>query len=239
MTLRMGLAMIFVAGALTSCGGDSLGPAPGAVTARVTDSVGDTYGVDLHRWDVIAMAIVRDTGGITVQLDFSRTLISPLDGDSNAMIAFVEFDTDQDSFTGFRSTVDDFRPNFASTGIGGEFQLSLVTYAADSSVPVYNSFGGEVGRAKPVFRGKRVSIRIPRAILGGDDGFLNAAAIVGTLNSPSDIIPETGHLQLDAPGAASFTWMPRLVSPSPDFTPPRFPVRAPDQVGHWVPGIYH
>lgn len=238
MTLRMGLAMTLVAGALSSCGGDSLGPAAGAVTARVADPVGDTYGVDSHRWDVTALAIARDSGGITVQLDFSRTVISPVGGDSNAMIASVEFDTDQDSFSGFTSTVDDFRPNFASTGIGGEFQLSLFSYAADSSVPVFNAFGGEVGRVKPLFRGKRVSIRIPRAILGGDDGFLNAAAIVGTLNSPSDIIPETGHLELDPPGAASITWMPPLVPPSPDFAPPRFAGHAPDQVAHWVQGFY-
>jgi hypothetical protein len=82
--------------------------------------------------------------------------------------------------------------------MGAEFQLSLVTYAADSSVPLFNALGVEVARLKPTFSGRRVTIRIPRTALGGDDGYLNAAAIAGTVNSPSDIIPEAGHLHLDA-----------------------------------------
>ena len=208
------LATILVAGALISCGGDSLGPAPGAVRTRVTDPAGDTYGLDSVTWDLTDMIISRDTAAVTVQLDFSRTLVSPTSGDSNAMIAFVEFDTDQDSTTGFTSTVDDFRPNLGSTGIGAEFQLSLVSYGADGTVPVFNQFGVEVGRVKPVFSGKRVTVHIPRALLGGDDGFLNAASIAGTLNSPSDIIPETGHLELDPAANASVTWLPRLLPPN-------------------------
>lgn len=214
MRIIPGLAALLVAVVLASCGGDSLGPAAGAVRSVVTDPVGDTYGLDSVTWDLTDLSVSRDTSAVTVQLDFSRTLVSPTSGDSNAMIAFVEFDTDQDSTTGFTSTVDEFRPNIGSTGIGAEYQLSLVTYAADGSVPLFNQVGIEVGRVKPVFSGKRVTVRIPRALLGGDDGYLNAASIAGTLNSPSDIIPETGHLALDPSARASVTWLPRLLPPS-------------------------
>ncbi len=216
MRLMSRLATLLVAGVLAGCGSDSLGPAAGAVRALVTDPVGDTYGLDPVTWDLTDMSIARDTTGITVQLDFSRIVVSPASGDSTAMIAFVEFDTDQDSTTGFTSTVDEFRPNVGSTGIGAEYQLSLVSYGADGSVPLFNQLGVETGRVKPVFSGKRVTVRVPRALLGGDDGFLNAASIAGTLNSPSDIIPETGHLELDPSPSASVTWLPRLLPPSLD-----------------------
>lgn len=231
------LATILVAGALISCGGDSLGPAAGAVRRSVTDPVGDTYGLDSVTWDITGLTIARDTTGVTVQLDFSRTLVSPESGDSNAMIAFVEFDTDQDSTTGFTSTVDDFRPNLGSTGMGAEYQLSLVSYAPDSSVPLFNQFGVAVGRVKPVFSGKRVTVRIPREMLGGDDGFLNAASIVGTLNSPSDIIPETGHLQLDPAASASVTWLPRLLPPASDIGPARLAGAARHLPHAWPPPL--
>ncbi len=233
MRLIPGLATLLVAGVLGSCGGDSLGPAAGAVRSLVTDPVGDTYGLDAVTWDLTDLSVARDTSGITVQLDFSRTLVSPVSGDSSAMIAFVEFDTDQDSTTGFTSTVDEFRPNVGSTGIGAEYQLSLVTYASDGSVPLFNQLGIEMGRVKPVFSGKRVTVRIPRALLGGDDGFLNAASIVGTLNSPSDIVPETGHLALDPSATASVTWLPRLLPPPLEAGRARIVDAAHRRLPHW------
>jgi transposase len=53
-----------------------------------------------------------------------------------------------------------------------------------------------MGQVKPIFSGKKVTVRIPRSMLRDDDGFLNAAAIVGTQGSPTDIAPNRGHLEL-------------------------------------------
>jgi len=185
---------VFFAGSLLGCG-DSSGPG-GGTTGTANDPTGDTFGARVVQWDVTAMTITRDAGGITVVLDFATTLISPTSGDTTAMIGFVDLDVDRDSLTGFQSTVDAFRPGGGSTGMGVDYQLQLVGYAADSTVAVLDSLGGTTGRVKPSFSGKRVTIRIPKALLGGDDGVLNAAAIVGTLAEPTDIIPENGHLQV-------------------------------------------
>ena len=96
--------------------------------------------------------------------------------------------------TGIASTVDEFRPNSGSTGMGTDYALVLSDYASDSSVAVIDAAGNSMGRVKPVFDARRVTIRIPLALIGGDDGRLNAAAIVGVLGMPSDIVPENGHL---------------------------------------------
>jgi hypothetical protein len=150
------------------------------------------------------MTIARDPDGITVQLDFSSDLVAPTSGDAGAMIGFVDFDTDQEAGTGITTTVDEFRsPLPGATGMGMDYELGLTTYALDSTVAVTDALGWVTGRVKPVFRGRQVTIRIPKRLLGGDDGFLNAAAIVGTAGRPSDIIPEDGHLQLSPAAAAS------------------------------------
>ena len=39
-------------------------------------------------------------------------------------------------------------------------------------------------------------VRVPRSMLGDDDGYVNAAAIVGIVGAPSDIVPAEGHLTL-------------------------------------------
>jgi hypothetical protein len=191
---------LLVAGMLCGCG-DSTGTGVSGVTAKANDPTGDTYGVGSLLWDLTALSITGDSTGLTVKLDFSNNLIAPTSGDSNAMIGFVDLDTDEDSTTGFVSTVDQFRPNSGSTGMGPDFELDLASYAADSTVTVFNSLGNPMGQVRPVFKGKRVTIRIPAALIGGDDGALNAAAIVGTLATPTDIVPEFGHLHLDAVGA--------------------------------------
>jgi hypothetical protein len=188
--------MLVAAGLVAACGGDATGPGNGPNRAHAGDPSGDTYQSAGKGWDLTGLTLVRDTGGITVTLDFSTTVVSLLSGDSDAVIAFVDFDTDQDSATGVVSTVDEFRPNSASTGMGVDYSLDLSRYELDSTVAVVDSLGTVMGQVRPVFSGKHIAVRIPFALLGGDDGNLAAAAIVGTLASPSDIVPETGHLSL-------------------------------------------
>lgn len=185
---------ILAALSLCACG-DSTGPGARTTTRR-TDPTGDTFNTVGQSWDLSAMTVSRDTAGVTVRLDFATTVIPPFSGDTNAMIALVDFDTDQDSTTGVVTQVDEFRLDGGSSGMGSEFTLDLANYDPDSSVAVYAAAGTATGRVKPVFAGKTVTITIPRALLGDDDGFLNAAAIVGSFASPSDIVPESGHLQL-------------------------------------------
>src|SRR5512144_1717250 len=195
---------LLVAGTLWSCGGDTSGPGTTETTAQVTDPTGDTYGSGAVHWDLTAMTITRDADGITLMLDFSNSVISPTSGDTTAVIGYVGFDVDQDSTTAdLASIVDEFRPDTAgSTGLGVDYELELVDYAQDSTVTVTGP-AGTTGRVKPVFSGNRGAVRIPKALLGNDDGFRNAAAIVGNNHSPNDIIPESGHLKLSqAPSAA-------------------------------------
>lgn len=215
MTGRPRATAFIVAALLAACGGDASGPhggdpgpgdpGTGELTARITDPTGDAFGSGAVRWDLTTMTVTRDTAGVTVVLEFSDDVISPTSGDTNAMIGFVDLDTDQDASTGIVSIVDEFRLDPDSTGLRADFRLALAGYEIDSSVPVSSAAGVETGRVKPVFGGRQVRVRLPKVLLGDDDGFLNAAAIVGTQARPNDIIPESGHLQVGGatPAASS------------------------------------
>ena len=197
------MATLMVGGSLVGCGGDSSGPGVGGggtITAKATDPAGDTFGAGPVQWDVTALTIVRDTGGITVTLDLSANVVSPVTQDSNATFAFVDFDTDQDSTTGVSSIVDDNRPSAGSTGMGVDYFIDFADFNADSTVNVVNASFATTGSVRPTFSGKSITARIPRSMLGGDDALLNAAGIVGTFFEPTDIVPENGHLKVGGTG---------------------------------------
>jgi hypothetical protein len=50
------------------------------------------------------------------------------------------------------------------------------------------------GTAPITISGKQVSFRVPRRLLGYDDGNLNMVGLVGTWNGPTDFIPDSSHL---------------------------------------------
>jgi hypothetical protein len=175
----------------------------GAASATVVDENGDTFPSSGVPWDLTALTIARDAGGITAHLDLSRDVIAPTSGDVSAVIGFLDLDLDQNPATGGIAVADEFRTDGGSTQLGVDARVDLSEFAGDFTVAVSDSHGIVVGRVRPVFDGRRITIRIPRALLGNDDGFLNAAAIVGSAGRPSDFVPNSGHLTLDGARASS------------------------------------
>jgi len=192
---RSPLAFVAALLVLTACGSDSTGPGgPGASVAN--DPAGDAFGSGPVEWDITALAVNHVSGAVDVELDFTSNVISPLTGDTaNAIIVFVDFDLDQDSTTGVASIVDAYRPSGTPTGMGVDCRLDLSTFNADSTANVSCVSGG--GTVRPVYSGKKITVHIPLSVLGGDDGKVNAAAIVGTNAEPTDIAPNNGHLAVN------------------------------------------
>lgn len=201
---RLALA-IFGVVALSACSHSSTGPRTSSLTAKATDPSGDTYGTLPVQWDLTGLTLTRDTGGIDFAIDLTSNAQSPVSGDSDAVYGEIDFDTDQSITTGTTSFVDVFGPG--TSGMGVDYVLDLFDYTPDSLVPVlrYNpndSTYSTVYSLRPTFSGKRISGRIPLSALGNDDGFLNAAVIVGTLREPTDIAPNAGHLKVGGAIAA-------------------------------------
>jgi hypothetical protein len=49
-----------------------------------------------------------------------------------------------------------------------------------------------MGIVPATFDANAVTVRVPLAFLGGDDGRVNAAAVVGNLTGPTDCVPDRG-----------------------------------------------
>ncbi len=197
--------------AATACGGGDAvtrpvgegGGATGSVSERADDPAGDVIGGGGGvQWDLRSLTIARDSSGITATLELTDDALSPMSGAAAATRGFLDLDLDQDRSTGATSTVDEFRSDGGSTGLGVDASVNLSEYANDSTVAVVDANGRELGRVKPVFDGKRITVHVPRAALGGDDGYVNAAVIVGTTGRPSDFAPNSGHLELSKSNAS-------------------------------------
>jgi hypothetical protein len=140
------------------------------------------------------MSISQDSTTSTVVLEFSENVISALRGDPDAMVGFVDFDIDQNSATGSITTVDEYRGDGGSSDMGVEFRLALGDFIADSTMSVTTPFGQIVGRVRPQFLDKSVTVRIPNSLIGNPAGLIRAVAIVGISGRPTDFIPNAGHL---------------------------------------------
>lgn len=193
-----------VVGAL-ACGGSSDVPSAPDIagdpsTVSILDPVGDTFGLSgVVQWDITGFAITRSADGVIVRLDFANEVALPTLGDPNALVGLVEFDLDQNVATGKLGIVDQLRKDGGSTGMGVDAGLNLSNMAPDSTVVVYDSGGNMTGRAKVEIGGRRLTIHVPSALIANDDGYLDAAVIVGNGKSPTDLAPQSGHLSLARP----------------------------------------
>jgi len=105
----------------------------------------------------------------------------------NAIAGFIEFDIDDNASTGVPSLSNTFG---ASAAIGAEYLLSFAgstgttfTLASQSSSsPVQASFSGST-----------VVVRVPMSLLGNDDGNFTIAGVIGTIDRPTDIFPNSGQ----------------------------------------------
>jgi hypothetical protein len=187
------VASLIVAASFLAACSDSTGTGTNRVSTSVSDANGDTFGTGVVKWDITSFTVTRDTNGVGVALDFTGNPHSSATG-TNETIGFVEFDTDQDSTTGVGSITSVF-DTLAGTGIGVEFEFVI-----DTAVDVIDAVNNvQVGTVHATFSGHRLSFSVPRAMLGGDDGFLNAVTIIGTPAEPTDVAPNTGTLRLNPP----------------------------------------
>jgi hypothetical protein len=53
-----------------------------------------------------------------------------------------------------------------------------------------------VGSADITFNPTNFTVTIPLSLLGGDNGYVNVAAIMGNQTGPTDCVPNGGHLSL-------------------------------------------
>jgi hypothetical protein len=166
-------------------------PAPaGVVIGQTTigDPTGDTFGTGAVQHDITSFTALSDGVFLVLELQFAGPITAPGTGQPTDIIGYFDLDLDQNSATGSTGIVDEFTPH-APTGLGVEAVVSF----NPEGVMVLDPVHGPIGTGSAVYGASSVTVLVPLSTLG-DEGFVNAAAIVGTYSEPTDVAPNGGSI---------------------------------------------
>lgn len=168
--------------------------------AVITDPAGDEFSTGasagLVPADIVKLTAWPEAGNLRIEIEFVDNVVSQVTGGPNVVVGWLDIDSDQNPATGTMPATDVFRPDAGSTGMGSDYLVELADFI------VLNSAFVVVGTITPTFSGNTLSMAIPLSLLGGDDGFVNLATVVGTLAEPTDIAPDNQSLMLNLTSGA-------------------------------------
>ena len=157
--------------------------ASASLTTIINDPIGDAGGsVDVGK----VRAGSDGSSVVSMALDFSPG--TPMD----QVVGYVFLDVDEDPSTGVPATDVLGLP---TQDVGVEYLLDLFeTHGPDPVVLVTDALTFEVVAAVPVtFTGQSMAFDVPLEALGGDDGRIATAMVLGDFNGPTDWAPDIGH----------------------------------------------
>ena len=166
--------------------------------ALLIDPAGDSFGtaVNYTPVDVVQAKAWIEEGELQIRIWFTDFQFSGSQAGEEALVGYVDLDVDQDPTTGAVPFTDRLRPHSGSTGLGAEFSVSLLTTTGRFDVLDRN--GDVIGTVRGRFAGNTVRMWIPLDLID-DDGLVDLAMIVGTVQQLSDIAPDQGYLAMVPP----------------------------------------
>lgn len=157
-----------------------------AIPAVASDPVGDSLGNAVH--DISQFSATSDGVSLTLQLTFVGSVSLPGSGQPNEIFGFIDLDTDQNGATGSGANVAFNCP--APPFLGVDYFVSLF---GSGNVVDANTMAS-LGMPTVMANGNTLSVQIPLALLGGDDGLVNTAAVIGDAVGPNDCAPDDAFL---------------------------------------------
>ena len=159
-------------------------PGPGTIptlSTIITDPAGDS----LDSNDVTTVRAGSDgTAVAAMAIDFAAT--TPM----SEVGGYIYLDTDQDPSTGLPAEALFGLPG---QDVGMEFFADLFEANSDGFVPIFDAETFElVAIVDATVEDHTITFAMPLEALGGDDGFINTAMVVG-FAGPSDWAPDEGH----------------------------------------------
>ncbi|HET9346132.1 MAG TPA: carboxypeptidase regulatory-like domain-containing protein [Candidatus Limnocylindrales bacterium] len=160
-------------------------PGDGAGSAILSTIIEDPAGDSLDSNDIIAVRGGSDGQTVaSLALDFAPS--TPM----NEIGGYMFLDTDQDPSTGLPAEGNFGLP---TQDVGMEYFLDLFLAVSDGIVFVVDAETFDlVAEVGATVEDHSILFDIPLEVIGGDDGFINTALVVG-LFGPSDWAPDEGH----------------------------------------------
>ncbi|MCK4394372.1 hypothetical protein KAX17_15835 [Candidatus Bipolaricaulota bacterium] len=163
------------------------------ITAGLIDAVGDAFG--LGTYDITGISTSRTSTTLTVTINLTASPTIPAPGMAvgpGDLAGFICFDTDEIVATGIPSANFYFCPcGPVAPAIGSDYFVSLFFVNAAGNYDIYKTPGfTNVGDATYALVGTVLTLTIPLADLGGDDGITDMNAVLGDAVGPTDCIPD-------------------------------------------------
>lgn len=195
--------LLLLAALAAGCDGDGgTGPERMPFVVVVEDPSDDTFGTDMSAGlvqpDIVRLTVTQGSDELVVVLEFAQP-VEPVRESTNAAAGFIDLDADRNLSTGTPAAVDAFRPMGTGTaGLGVDVGIIV---RIDAEVFVVDTATGSRDTLRADYAGRTIKVGLPYELIGGD-GDLNAAAVFGTLPEPTDIVPNSGHVAVQANGGA-------------------------------------
>lgn len=163
--------------------------------ATASDPVGDTFGTGSPQLDATSYSATFGGGVLELKVTFATPISAPDSGQPNAVDGFLDIDADQNGNTGRQSNVDAI--NNESAGLGNEFFVDLFSYnSADGRADLVDDTENDlpvVGRVPVQVTSTELTVLIPLGLMG-DDGRVDTAVVIGTVQEPTDVVPNQGSV---------------------------------------------
>jgi hypothetical protein len=158
------------------------------------DLAGDTFGSGNYQYDILSADVFqdRDNTQLVMHLTFNNPVHPPSTaGADDELVGYLEIDTDQDPGTGTPSFIDSYASSLGlpPANLGVEYGIDFFYY--DTQFHTLSVYEGNMsilsGYARAIYGENTVTVQIPLAALGDDDGNIKFGFILGTFPEPTDM----------------------------------------------------
>lgn len=165
----------------------SLVAAPMAGTP-LSDPLGDAIGGTFQTYDIVSIDATFTSTALTFTIGLAGTPIAPSTNQQQGLSGFIDIDVDSNPGTGAQANIDTIGGTFGSTGLSIEYYLDLFTEASNTGfVTLKDPINVMNTTQVPITYGAASArIVVPLSALGGDDGLVNYAVVVGDFANATD-----------------------------------------------------
>lgn len=181
----------------------AIAPDAGVLAFSYIDPAGDTLATSAttspKAHDILSVRGDFKRDSLILTLTFAEPVSASYLGAMTALAGFIEIDTDESTTTGSPPLSNRYG---ASATAGIDYIISLAGNSPTTAQLI--GTGGTSGSLAAAYSGNTLVIRVPMQALGNDDGRFTVVGVMGTIDRPTDVFPNSSAL-IVRPGSSVAT----------------------------------
>lgn len=193
-----------------TCSAIGYGTAGTQATEAAADTLANSQGNSSQAHDLVQVTTRYAADWLILVMRFTRPVGSVGSSQPAGLQGVVDLDVDENASTGAPPLINSFG---GSASMGSDYRVDLFSSSASAARLLRAQSGDTTAQFTPLsIEGDSVVVKIPLAKLGGDDGRMAISAVLGTLDRPTDIAPNSGVI-LARPASALLAGMSAIKAP--------------------------